>query len=390
MNTPGSEVAMVSPENRLELLFDDILFEDVAQEEHLAMCSVFEKVAGKNSVLQITKLVKECFRDEESRAFYIDNLIREQPSGNYLAWKKELSAMSADELMDFVLTGRSKHEITAFPIPNLMFTRDLAAVVDDHIILSRPSKAVRVRESLMLKTVLYKHPLFADKRDKIIELPPHAQFEGGDLLVISDRVVLIGHSERTSFSGVFTIAEALFEKTSIEQVYMVDIPKRRSCMHLDTVLTMASQTECVVFPPIIQGELNKVTAFDSVSKGALQTRTLPSVQEALNEAQGQDVTLIPCGGLDILNQRREQWTDGSNLFTLAPGVVVGYARNEITFETLKKHGYRIVDAEGFLSFYRDSSFQADEKMAIKLAGKELSRGRGGPRCMTLPISRKSL
>ena len=380
---------MVSPENRMELLFDDILFEDLARDEHLEMCKVFEKVAGDKSVLQITALLRDCFTKEEAREFFVESLIQERPEKNYSAWKSDLIQMSEQDLFDFVLTGRSKQDLHAFPIPNLLFTRDLAATVGEHIILSRPSKAVRIRESLILKTVLYHHPMFADKRDYIIELPTHAEFEGGDLLVVSDKVVLIGHSERTSFAGVSAIAEALFEKSSFEQVYMVDIPKQRSCMHLDTVFTFASKNECVVFPPIIQKDLNNVTVFDSGKSGSLKTRTLPSVQVAINEAMGENVTMIPCGGEDPLNQKREQWTDGSNLFTLAPGVVVGYARNEKTFETLKEHGYRIVTAQGFLSFYEDSSFEADEKMAIKLEGNELSRGRGGPRCMTLPISRSN-
>jgi len=111
------------------------------------------------------------------------------------------------------------------------------------------------------------------------------------------------------------------------------------------------------------------------------------LQSALDSLLNREITFIPCGGADELSQKREQWTDGANIFALAPGVIAGYDRNIRTFEEMKKRGYRVVTAEGFLSYHEQSSFEPDEKLAIKLNGHELSRGRGGPRCMTMPLSR---
>jgi arginine deiminase len=202
--------------------------------------------------------------------------------------------------------------------------------------------------------------------------------------------VIIGHSERTSFSGVISIAQELFERTPVEHVLMVDLPKARYCMHLDTVFTFASENECVVFPPLIaEGHIANVihyTKSDEPNKFYSEIRT--GLKSILEEVMERDLEFIPCGGSNPLSQMREQWTDGANLFAVAPGVVIGYERNESTFNELRDRGYRVVSAEGFLSYYEDSRFDTSEKVAIKLEGNELSRGRGGPRCMTLPISRQ--
>ena len=121
--------------------------------------------------------------------------------------------------------------------------------------------------------------------------------------------------------------------------------------------------------------------------GRFVTEVQPSLKHALTETLGRSFTFIPCGGTDPLHQRREQWTDGANFFAVAPGVVVGYDRNQRTSEMMHAHGYRVVSARGFLSYYEESAYKPGEKIAIKLDGKELSRGRGGPRCMTMPLAR---
>lgn len=389
VHTPGPEMSLVSPENRLELLFDDILFEDVARKEHLRMCQIFEKIVNRpDAVLQISDLLREAFAQEDARHFFIETLRRNVPTRNYTAYAAELKQLSAEALHHFALTGRSPLALKTLPLPNLMFTRDLSAVVDGHIILSNAAKTARKRESVIIQTVMEYHPRFAAVRDRIITLPDYVDFEGGDLLVASDKVVLIGHSERTTFGAVTEIARVLFARTKVEHVLMVNIPKRRSCMHLDTVFTFAHWDECVVFPPFIQQDLHNVVHFrQGDADGQMITEIFPNVQHALETLLGRSFTFIPCGGPDLLNQRREQWTDGSNLFAPAPGTVVGYARNEHTFTALHQHGYRVVDALGFLSFYENSTFAPDERIAIRLDGLELSRGRGGPRCMTMPLAR---
>jgi len=268
--------------------------------------------------------------------------------------------------------------------------RDLAAVVGDHIVLSYAATSARARESIIINIVVHHHPAFAAFRDNIIKLPKGVTFEGGDLLVASEDTIIIGNSERTSFGGVVSVARALLDQTAIKNVVMVSMPHERSCMHLDTVFTFASPTECLAFPPLIDLEgMNNVVSFsEGDGPNRLETRLWHNLNEAVNATMGHEVHFAPCGGSDPLSQRREQWTDGANLFAVAPGVVLGYERNLKTYDVMSDMGYRVVTAEGFLTYYEASTFSPGEKIAIKLDGYELSRGRGGPRCMTMPIARK--
>lgn len=382
---------MVSPLDREALLFEDILFLSHARKEHELMCAVFEKVIGqKDGVLQISTLLREAFDQEAARFDFVEQLCEASQGANLRAFESDLKRLSAEELCHFALTGASPLRIEARPIPNLMFMRDVAAVVGDHIVLSHAATSARARESIIINVVVHHHPAFAPSRANIIKLPKGVTFEGGDLLVASADTVIIGCSERTSFGGVISVARALLSRTDIEHVIMVSMPHDRSCMHLDTIFTFGAPNECVVFPPLIGlSGLNNVTSF---SRGdgpdALRTRVWDTLHEALEHHLGHTMSFIPCGGSDPLGQQREQWTDGANLFAVAPGVVLGYDRNEKTFAEMAERGYRVVTAEGFLSFYESSAFVPGEKMAIKLDGYELSRGRGGPRCMTMPIRRR--
>lgn len=394
VHTPGEEVELVSPANREELLFEDILFTGAARREHLLMCSLFEKTStpGEETVLELQRLLLETFQDEDARADFVERLCRTLPTTNLQAVEQDLRKLPPRALLAFALTGETRLPVTMPPLPNLLFTRDLGAVVHDQIILGHAATVARSRESLLIGTVLRHHPAFAGARDRLIELPPGVTFEGGDLLAPSPEVVLIGHSERTSFGGVMAAAHVLFERTPVEHVLAVELPKRRSCMHLDTVLTFAAPDECVVFPPLLEragfGYVVHVTP--SGTEGRFTTDMRPDLRSVLQEVLERDLTFIPCGGSEHLHQQREQWTDGANLFAIAPGLVVGYERNRRTFEELRRHGYRIASAESFLSYYEESAFTpGDEKIALKLAGTELSRGRGGPRCMTLPLARAS-
>jgi arginine deiminase len=389
VHTPGEEMQLVSPENKLDLLFDDLLFTERAQEEHAVMCSLFEAVVNRpDAVLQIADLLRDVFEIEDARHEFVELLAERLPERNFEAYASELKKLSPAELHRFALTGQSPLRLSTNPLPNLMFTRDLSAVVGEHVILSHAATLARARESIIIRAIFRHHPRFASVQDRIIELPPHVSFEGGDLLVVNDKLVLIGQSERTSLGGVMAVTRELMARTSVEQVLMVNLPKARYCMHLDTVFTFASEDECVAFPPIIESDhQNVIQLAPGDAPDEFNMKMWPNLKEALEALTGRPFTFIHCGGEDPINQRREQWTDAANLFALAPGIVVGYERNQITYDALRDHGYHVVEAEAFLAYHAGNPVGSGNKVAIQLRGHELSRGRGGPRCMTMPILR---
>lgn len=393
IHTPGREVSLVNPELKDELLFDDIIFEEDARGEHLDMLDVFKAAMPSNGqVLEIVDLFSETILNEDARAYFIEQLIREFPEENLSVIEKELLGLEPSELLIFSTQGTLKGstEFNLNPSPNLLFTRDLAAVVGNNILLSRTATKARLRESLMMETMVTFHPLFDSVRDNAIRITGNQSIEGGDVLVESDKLVLIGMSERTSFTGLMKAADGLLSR-GVETVLAIDIPKQRASMHLDTIFTFASENECIAFPPATLEQKDNVVALQK-KDGHIVAESRSSLQNALNEFSEKDYTFIKCGGEDRTSQFREQWTDGANVFALAPGVIVGYERNTRTFNTLVDHGYTFMTQFEFIEEYKNKELElnAYNKIAVSFQGHELCRGRGGARCMTMPLSRTLL
>ena len=388
VHTPGNEVSLVNPEHKDELLFDDIIFEEDARQEHLDMLDIFKTaMPADGKILEITDLFLETLKMDDARKFFIENLVERLPELNLYIVKQELLELSPEALLRFVIEGStSTGKFTLNPTPNLLFTRDLAAIVGNNVLISRPAKKARYREALLMEALVHFHPLFEETKKHIIPIDDQASIEGGDVLVASKDLAIIGMSERTSFSGLMTAAKGLLN-SGVKTVLAVDIPKQRSSMHLDTIFTFASDNECIVFPPAITERKNNIVAL-TLENGKIVSETLPSLKEAIEGLMGHEFTFIKCGGENRTRQFREQWTDGANVFALAPGIIVGYERNTATFRVLEEHGYRVMNQFDFIETYKDQEFiPGDQKIAISFLGHELCRGRGGARCMTMPIAR---
>jgi arginine deiminase len=391
VHTPGREVSLVNPETKDELLFDDIIFEDDARQEHLGMLQIIKTIMPDDGqILEITDLFRDVLQNNEARSFFIELLLDRLRQENLHFIKNELTALPADDLLQFVIEGTTPSipNFSLSPSPNLIFTRDLAAVAGEQIILSRPARKARLREALLMETLVNYHPHFSGIHENMIKAGPANSIEGGDVLVASEKVVLIGMSERTSVSALMTVAEGLLSG-QFEYVVAVDIPKQRSSMHLDTIFTFASEDECIVFPPAIMKQTGNISLLTR-QNGSIRSTPGESLKTTLEELLRRKITFIKCGGENPMTQYREQWTDGANVLALAPGVVVGYGRNTNTFKTLQEHGYQFVSQQEFLEEYQQKPFiPSGEKIAVSFVGHELCRGRGGARCMTMPVLRES-
>ena len=391
VHTPGREVSLVSPEIKDNLLFDDIIFEEDARVEHIEMMDIIRTAIPGVPVVQITDLIRETFQNSEAREYFVDAMARNLPDENIRIAEKALLGLSAGSLTNLAVLGETPElkNFRLYPSPNILFTRDLAAVVGDNVIISRAAKKARFRESIMMSAVVQYHPMYKEVRDRVFHIPAYESVEGGDILAASDKVALIGMSERTSFSGLMRTGEMLLDN-GLEHILIVDIPKQRSSMHLDTIFTFSDTDECIAYPPAIIDRTDNVVSLVK-ENGKIITELKPSLKVALDEAMNRNYRFIPCGGSDPVSQQREQWSDGANVFCLAPGVIIGYERNIHTFKEMEKSGYKIISGKEFIESYKGGTFDIRKagKMAITFEGHELCRGRGGARCMTQPFSRRA-
>lgn len=392
LKRPGKEVENLTPDGLQRLLFDDIPYLPAIQQEHDYFASTL-KNRGIEVLYLETLLAETLENDEVKEAFLTEFLIESKAhmSGAFLRLQAYLSSLSTFELVEKIMGGIQKTEIETStrthlyeliqnthpfyidPLPNLYFTRDPAAVIGGGISINPMRKEARRRESLFMQYIVRHHPRFA-KHDIPIWLNrdyAHA-IEGGDQLVLSKEVVAIGVSERTTAQAIERLAINLFKKqTSFTRVLAIEIPKCRAYMHLDTVFTMVDYEKFTVHPGIEGpgGNMNIYILERGKEEDTVKITIRHHLQEALKEVlQLQELVLIPCGGGDIIAAAREQWNDGSNTLAIAPGVVVTYDRNYISNDVLRSHGIEVVE----------------------ILSSELSRGRGGPRCMSMPILREEV
>ena len=390
LHRPGNELLNLTPDTLEELLFDDIPFLKIAQQEHDAFAKILrdngvEVVYLENLVAEVFDLYPEV-REQFFRQFLkeanitgdkytkliIEYLNENYPSNLELVLKTmegmRLSELPKEEATTLIDRVENYDEVMLLdPLPNLYFQRDPFASVGNGVLLHKMYSKTRSRETIYDEYVFKYHPDFKDvplyySRNDVDHI------EGGDVLNLNESTLAIGISQRTNPDAIERTAKRIFadENSLIKTIYAFHIPKSRAFMHLDTVFTQIDYDKFTYHPAIL-GTL-QVFKLTPGKDGQVDIEEInDTLQHVLEKALNLDhVELIPCGGGDMIAAAREQWNDGSNTLCIAPGVIVVYERNDVTNEVLRQHGLKV----------------------LEMPSCELSRGRGGPRCMSMPLIRE--
>ena len=384
LHRPGKELENLIPDFLDRLLFDDIPYLQAAQAEHDQFVAVLE--ANGVEVVYLEKLVAKAIDHTGVKEAFIDEWLEESglfPGAAYEAVRTDLLAYeSTFDMVLKTMEGYKKSEIqvemTGFdrletddpllidPMPNLYFTRDPFATMGNGVSLNHMYADTRNRETLYGKYIFKHHPTYKGVT-KFYDRDWPLRIEGGDQLILSDKVIAVGISQRTDKQAILKFAEELFKFSDFEEVLAILIDNNRKFMHLDTVFTMIDYDKFTIHPEI-EGEL-KVFSIKRSEAGTQLTESIGSMDRILAEALGLPaVQLIRCGGDDLVAGAREQWNDGANTLAIAPGEIIVYNRNPITNRLLEEAGIKLHQFEG----------------------TELVRGRGGPRCMSMPLVRERL
>jgi len=384
----GCEVDGLVPDNFARLLFDDIPYLKVAQQEHDRFAEILRR-NGVEVVYYVDEAAKALEKPEIKDRFIREmlNEVNFSSRGVKEAIYAYLIGMAPYDLVNKVIAGVRKKDITDYkprtlaekideaypfymdPMPNMYFTRDQAACVGNGVTIHHMSTATRRRESLLFQYIYEFNGDFAPAgTEKWFDYNDPYSLEGGDILVLSKDIVAVGLSERTSAAGIETFTKNLLADSEFKKVLVFNIPKKRAFMHLDTVFTMVDYDKFSIHPEI-EGPL-QLFELSLKADGEIKLNSMTeSLKTILAKELGlPSVKLIRCGGDDAMAAQREQWNDGSNTLCIAPGKVITYERNYVTNDLLDKSGIEV----------------------LTMPSSELSRGRGGPRCMSCPVNRNDI
>lgn len=400
VHRPDKGTARISPKYAEELLFDDIVYLPRMQEEHDVFVEVLEAFLGPGNVLEIETLLQEALsHDEAAKKEMLEMIVSDEELPSSV--KDLLYSLDAAALTQVLITGYYEPEdyFLFDPIPNFIFTRDIAVVVNDHLVITKAAKEARSRENFLTRFIIWAHPIFQNlqKEEKVVNLNKVDLFprskkgepvylEGGDAMLLHPDYLLIGASERTTPHAIRSLAKALFERKVVKNVVQVNIPNDRSFMHLDTIFTQINTRDFVCYKPII---VDGMSSNLDVFRQDGSHDTYLSVKSFIEAEICKDARFLLSGNGESPYQEREQWTDGCNLVTLRPGVAITYDRNPRTERSFKEAGYRVVHAYDLLKAFKDGIILPNEvkDTIITLPSSELSRARGGSHCMTCPIER---
>ncbi|GAB4014544.1 arginine deiminase family protein [Spirosoma koreense] len=384
-----------------------------------------------DKVIDIQWLLSDILADESIRTRLIAAICGIERTS--FRTQQHLNQYDPAELAKIMISGSLPDLTLLFaPLPNFIFTRDIGIVINDHILLNKPAKLARTREALLTQYIFFNHPLFADYQDKILEIPDNehaflladadvnrdvtrSTLEGGDVMMIAKRHLLIGVSERTTLYAAQQVMRLVFSKNLVEKVTIIKIPKKRDYMHIDTIFTQVKRNVWVLLgslartgdeakkrdvlhffaPKDLSEELKILQFIKGLDHKPIEIENL---EDLLTDISTNDlgatepVQFIYSGNNEFPFGAREQWTDSCNLLALKDGVVIGYDRNDKTADAFRAAGFEVIGAAKLLDRFeqKQSSPETIENTFIMLPSAELSRARGGSHCMSLPLLRQEI